>query len=154
MTCTEHAKRLSPGSVQPLPTQRRRTAAIAALCLVGQLCGLAHLLVVQHVACAAHGEMVHVRTVSRPVRAADASRPSDAHAHVLAPTGGRSLLADDHEHCAGLSDVRDAPAGHAQILVARIVQPLAPHAVRPDRTTVSTRPLFRLAPKVSPPLLA
>ncbi len=138
--------------MQHVRTRRRHAAAVAALCLIAQVVGLAHLLVVQHVECAAHGEMVHVaRWQSQPAAAA---RSTDPRAALLVGDDRRNATVDSHEHCAWLSQVRDVPAYRAPIVVAVAVTPWSTVATLVERAARPARPLYRLAPKVSPPFLA
>jgi hypothetical protein len=116
-----------------------RLAVIAAL--LGQLAALAHGALVAHVTCGADGELVHVRaepSTTAPVR--DGARAAvdgegDAHDHCLLDEDGDALCPATH-----------VGAG----------EPLAPSrgrrsVTRRVRVASAPAPLYRLAPKNSPP---
>jgi hypothetical protein len=124
------------------------TVVLAAICVVGQLSSVAHLVQVGHVTCAEHGELVHAE--ERAPDPALSSPASDAALPAVAPVSAPPP-AHGHEHClvAGLrrdscvvqeSEVAAVAAGERQVVrlewAAARVAPFA---------------LFRLAPKNSPP---
>jgi hypothetical protein len=114
---------------------------LAAAALAGQLATVADQLFVAHVTCLAHGERIHAanegpaRLAARwtEIGAAATESPADAHAQ---------CLLDDDVDCV-------PAAGPA-------APPLPRVAARPERDAASARPLprqplYRLAPKNSPP---
>jgi hypothetical protein len=109
--------------------------------LLGQLAMLAHGALVAHVTCGADGELIHVKAgTAAPASARDAVRAAlddggDAHDHCLLDEDGEALCPTIHV----ASDER-APASRADHLVRRRERVARPHA-----------PLYRLAPKNSPP---
>jgi hypothetical protein len=122
--------------------RQRSIIAIAMLCIVAQLFTVAHLVLVRHARCAEHGEVTHA---------------GESHPDVALPVGPETVLAasdtgaaPDDDHCGWLSErgeVRDASIPvFSTIPVARVAPPVACHLVR-----AVTRPLYRLAPKLSPP---
>jgi len=119
-----------------------RTAALAALVFVAtSLLSSAHEAAVQHVVCAAHGELSHVSlaAVGGPVRDA-AVRP-----------GGSAAL-DEHDHCVLASAMRESKAAPRAPAIA--AAPIATPAPRGPAIAVAaprTTPLYRSAPKTSPP---
>jgi hypothetical protein len=116
-----------------------RLLAIAGLC--GQLAAVADALFVEHVTCFVHGDRVHV-TADAPVAAARWSglrRPAidgDEHDHVTC------LLDEDVDFVPA-----PAPAALSAPTVAAAAFPLSDR----DAPTFGRSPLYRLAPKNSPP---
>jgi hypothetical protein len=120
---------------------------LAVLALAGQLGSFAHLVLVQHVSCADHGELIEVapqnaivaaRTeLSGPaVRASATSDPLHGHDHcTLSP------LRRDHLHRIGQSSHALAPLESA-----------SPPAHGRIVVTAPKLALFLLAPKNSPPV--
>lgn len=132
------------------PRLRARTLAIAGLCLIAQALALAHLFVVRHARCAEHGEVIHVAAAADASASGARQAPGSASA---APAPGEPGDPDGHDHCQWLSELRDHARRAPQIDLVpppldleRAALPPAP----PDRA----RPLYRLAPKISPPALA
>ena len=116
----------------------RRRALIACLCLAAQSFALAHLFLVVHNRCSEHGEVVH-------------GEGHHDHGDGLArwDIGGTESDAD-HDHCQTFAEPRDHridPPVFAVTLAAATELTLASELAAP----VTTRPLYRLAPKVSPP---
>jgi hypothetical protein len=121
----------------------RRFALLVALC--GQLAMLAHGALVAHVTCGDDGELLHVRP------------DGDADGAVAAPTrdviaAGRASDSDAHDHC--LLD-EDGEAACPRVHVASS-EPVAETRATfaPARAAVPAprrAPLYRLAPKNSPP---
>jgi hypothetical protein len=116
-----------------------RLAVVVAL--LGQLAALAHGALVEHVTCGADGELVHVR--------ADATPPAPARD---AARGAASGEGDPHDHCL-LDEDGEAlcPTSHASpgepVSPSRARHPIA----RRVRAASAPAPLYRLAPKNSPP---
>jgi hypothetical protein len=114
-----------------------RLAVVAiALVLVAQIGGAAHEASVRHVACA-HGELIEAPDI-------DAS-PSDESRLVAA--GGRA----DHDHCAISAALRShgTSATPAAAITAAVV--VATVTASEPVATPTTRALYRIAPKTSPP---
>src|SRR5262249_20780767 len=123
------------------PLRGLRLVALAAL--LAQLGMLAHASVVVHVTCAAHGELVHARSSAAPPVWA---RGAVASAAVAATP-------EEHEQCL-LDEDGDAACPD---IVDRVAAPPAagPRAAVTDRAaSLAGRraPLYRLAPKNSPPV--
>ena len=119
----------------------RRRALVACLCLAAQSFALAHLFLVVHDRCSEHGEVVH---------------GDDHHDHgdglARWDIGGaeRSTRSGDHDHCQTFAEPRDhriTPPVVSITLAATTALTLPSELAAP----VTTRPLYRLAPKVSPP---
>ena len=122
------------------PSPSARLAVLLALC--GQLAMLAHAALVAHVTCGADGELIHVRAGAavRPVvGGGDIARAS--------LDGGR----DDHDHCLldeeGEATCPSAPSACGLVLATRAVFERAARS----RGAARRAPLYRLAPKNSPP---
>jgi hypothetical protein len=121
----------------------RLLAAIALAGLMGaaQVAPLLHLVLVPHMTCAAHGELVHGEVSAAP------SAPVDGD---IAFTAAASAQQDEHEHCLTLSAQRPA--------VLRSSTRVAVDAPREQCTSGSELPAFaslavlELAPKASPPV--
>jgi hypothetical protein len=118
------------------------TVLLAVAALGGQLAAVADALFVAHVTCPTHGDRVHVDE-DAPARApekwatlGEATADTDGHAHA-------ACLVDD--------DVEYVPPAAAPALAAPAVEsprdPIAVAAALPRRRV----PLYRLAPKNSPP---
>jgi hypothetical protein len=109
--------------------------------LVGQLAALAHAVLVEHVTCGADGELIHVRAGAAPAAPErDAARAAldgedDAHDHCLLDEDGEAVCPTSP--FASGSAVQPGPADHSIRRCARV-----------DRAPA---PLYRLAPKNSPP---
>jgi hypothetical protein len=125
------------------------TVALAALCVVGQLSSVAHLVQVGHVTCAEHGELVHAE--ERAPEPAASNAASDAALPAVAPVSAPPP-AHGHEHCLVAGLRRD-------FCVTQTSAPAAVAAderqvVAPEQAAARIAPiaLFRLAPKNSPPV--
>jgi hypothetical protein len=126
----------------------RGALALALFALSGQLFGIAHLLLVPHAVCAAHGELIHVE------RAANTAAPTavdSTRAAYRGEAGGET--SDSHEHCLAFALRREH---HAAAAVRALVVPKAPaKSTRPhaDSAAVVRAALILLfAPKGSPPI--
>jgi hypothetical protein len=123
-------------------TMRRRAIRFLALvALGGQLAAIADALFVEHVTCPEHGDRIHVSVRARPPRAT-------AWAAASASVAG---AADDHDQClldgdGGRATSAPPPAPRAPIAARAptLALEMAPPAFR-------RAPLYRLAPKNSPP---
>ena len=123
-----------------------RLLAVAGLC--GQLAAVADALFVEHVTCFVHGDRVHV-TTEAPVVAARWSglrRP----AALRSPT----VDGDEHDHvlCLLDDDVDFVPPPAPAALPAPGVASRAFPLSGAEAPTFGRPPLFRLAPKNSPPV--
>jgi hypothetical protein len=130
--------------------RRAAASAIALVLLAAQATGLLHLVVVRHEVCPLHGDVVEHGAAQDPNDgvAAVAVRPAPT------PVVGRAshhARAHGHDHCltAFANDdlVSPQPTQIAFALVER-------EAARPRAVAVAAPrgpPLFRLAPKNSPP---
>ena len=121
------------------PVQRRRgtSAAAIALLVLAQLGALIHAAAVQHVRCAAHGELVETAEIE--AHGNDADRLVGAHGD-----------ARDDDHCeiaAALHHAATAP--RATLAATAIVY--TPIAAQPPRATVVHAAVYLFAPKTSPP---
>jgi hypothetical protein len=128
-------------------------ACVGVLCLVAQFSSTLHLLLVDHVHCAQHGEWVHVdgehgHHAAQPVEAVGAEAPSQAVTSVADERG------HEHDHCLMGADRR-------KLAMLPISQPevRAPDAA--DKVVVARRSsstpathVYSFAPKTSPPALA
>ena len=125
-------------------------AAIASLCLITQLYPLLHALVVPHVRCETHGDMVHARAHEAAPGAAQPARGSTTHAVNAADQDEHE---HEHEHCQLLTQPRAARCAPTAALACgspSVRDVAVPAGAAPE----SLRPLYRLAPKLSPPLAA
>ena len=127
----------------------RRLAAVAVVCLLAQLAGVLHLLVVRHERCAEHGEVVHA---GDEASAHDAAVAGDARALAVRPAADDAEH-DDHEHCQALSDRRAVGAPSAPAIAGADLTAGDGTAVA-DAAPARAGVLYRLAPKLSPPRTA
>ena len=121
-------------------------ALAACLGLVSQLVALVHLWLVPHTRCAEHGETIHD---DRPHAPRLARTPN-----VLAvdDASSESSLEDGHDHCQILTE-RRAPGGSHVTSVAGVTSIVDAPFVVGERPEGAGPPLYRIAPKVSPPAL-
>jgi hypothetical protein len=116
-----------------------RRVALLALC--GQLAMLAHATLVAHVTCGADGELEHVRLATGA--AAPAGKTTSA---ALADRGG------EHDHCLLDEDLEAVCQGGPAASGEPVPATRADHFVRRRlRGASAPAPLYRLAPKNSPP---
>jgi len=120
--------------------------------VVAQLGAMAHMVFASHVACAEHGDLMHVAAPSRTASAdaepsktagIDAATPDDAdheHCSVAAHRSRETWLAGSH----ATSIEPSAPAPSAFVVVPRTAY-VTPAIAAPI-------PLILLAPKSSPPV--
>jgi len=129
--------------------QAARTRRLSTLCLIvayvaALFQGTAHEALTRHVVCSDHGDLVHVADVGDHHAASEGSRSEVPTLHGADPAG------DEHDHCPFLVSLRQD-----DVFEAPIVPTALGPAVRGDAPTASPRvsgvPLFRLAPKQSPP---
>jgi hypothetical protein len=130
---------MSHGVTRSRPSHAR-IAALTALALVAaSLLSSAHEAAVQHVVCAAHGELTH------------AAGGSPAHDATIAPAGTTAV--DEHAHCTLTSAMREAkPAPRAPAIAAASVASPAPRTPAIAAAAPRTSPVYRSAPKTSPPV--
>ncbi|MDH4283231.1 MAG: hypothetical protein OEV36_11305 [Myxococcales bacterium] len=118
---------------------------IAALLFVGSQSG--HLMLIEHVRCAEHGELAHGTAVHHPAT----PEPSNGVRSVALPDH-RPADAGAHEHCALTADRREAilQIDHAGVAAARLREERMRAPEGHDRD-LRTGARFRIAPKTSPP---
>jgi hypothetical protein len=135
--------------------------AIAGLCLVAQAFALVHLFAVRHVRCAEHGEMVHLDgagpqgasgATSAELQGAVVADRSKSEAATLSASK-LEVEAHQDDHCMALSERRDLRTATVKQVMA------SPQVLGEVRAThreppLAARPLYRLAPKISPPIAA
>ena len=133
----------------------RLTAGLVALCcLVGQLSGLAHMLLVQHVTCPEHGELVHSGAVAH-TDVTDLAAVSDATPATGLVSSGDATAEEPaghgHDHCLAAAHGR----GHVGLggAAAGALAPSPALAGLPTDAAphLAHDALYRLAPKTSPP---
>ena len=121
----------------PAPRRRGWSAAAIVLLLLAQVLALGHTATVQHVRCAAHGELVEGANVD--VHAGDGVRFVGARAG----TGG-----DDH--CELAAALHHAATTARPSIAFLATSPSALVAVPPVETVLPTT-IYLFAPKTSPP---
>lgn len=150
------------------PIQQRRPVgtrilamAVVAFSLVAQLSGFVHFLLVEHVVCPEHGELVHVDQLGAHPRSGKA-HPGEPGLHADHGTEDdghptlRSVSAEDgheHDHCAVRSERRETfalPPADLSSVVGIAAAPLIGALVARSEPAQSI-PLLFLAPKNSPP---
>lgn len=132
--------------------RRPGVGAASYLLLAAQILSLAHLLVVRHVTCPEHGDVMHSgqprETLSaRPiVRDGLASRPATADEAPQAESG--------HDHCLVCSITQERFALSPTVSTGAESNALPiPFASRPGTGPFAPVPVIALSPKNSPPLL-
>lgn len=146
MASSSHRRLRLPGGAH----RRWPSAAIAALCLVGQLSVSAHLALVRHATCPEHGEAIHSGKTLAPVAAGESGAGPSDYPSVGALTGGASR--HDHEHCVIATLRRERAVFQRQqlgVLGAAPSESQGSHHL-PDAPP-SPVALFLIAPKGSPP---
>jgi hypothetical protein len=121
--------------------------AVAAGCLLAQLAGLSHMLLVRHVTCAEHGELVHADGAVD-----EASTDVQADAADVRAAGDRPAR-DEHEHCA-VAAGRHEPASvrrRAEVASTPDRPTSPPQRIERNVDAHSNWALHLLAPKSSPP---
>lgn len=115
-----------------------------------QVLATVHLVLVRHVVCPEHGEVMHAGEAHAADRAdAGDAGGDDADARVRAARADADP-ADADDHCQLLTERRDVgPRSAATIDVA--LAPVAVERPAPLSLPARTRALYRLAPKISPP---
>lgn len=133
-------------------TRHRSTRGLAALlavvALAGQLASFAHLVLVRHVTCAEHGEMIEIGSAATSVAV---TTPREAAPAMRAATS--PAAAHDHEHCLISPMRRDRLAATASVWqeAARVDADDA-IGVTHDRAVPPPIAAIILAPKSSPPI--
>lgn len=114
------------------------------MCLLAQAFALVHLFAMHHVRCAEHGDLLHVEE-----RGASAHELPAEHQHVSLGASEQNA-GHQGDHCTTLTERRDlrtwcsepmAVLPPSELIVLPFAQALA----------LVARPLYRLAPKISPP---
>lgn len=129
---------------------RWTTLSLAALCLVAQLSGLAHLAIVPHVTCAEHGELLEA-SASTSTWVIHPSSPGENFEVRSAEPGLEAAAGHSHDHCAVASMRRTPgdPLGPTSTEVSAPVEQLRRVGREPRVTTAL--PVLAVAPKSSPP---
>ena len=137
-----------PYTVRVMRGTRRRTKTLAALvalfCVGSQASNVLHLLLVRHGVCLQHGELIHEEDTSRAVPLGSDDP---------AVSGGTDAGEHGDEHCGALGDNRvrairpETPAANATSI------PAIEAAGAAQAVVLRSLPLFRLAPKNSPPIV-
>ncbi|MFI5308774.1 MAG: hypothetical protein ACHQ53_15560 [Polyangiales bacterium] len=125
-------------------------ATAALLTLSGQASSLGHLLLVRHVVCAEHGELLHGDEVAQGAAGARHTSLEDA-ARAALRQDVTALPEHAHTHCAVVASRKSAivAAGAARALSAIAgVTPPSPRGAIPLRA----RAILLFAPKSSPPV--
>lgn len=131
---------------QPLVAYRPIASLLALLFLSTQLLGAAHMLVVAHAVCPAHGELIH----------GDAGAGAVAHAaDHEAPPGYHSARGESghaHEHCLFCALRREQPGLHGAPLALVVASAQALPGVPQLHVQPAAAAILLLAPKTSPPV--
>lgn len=131
---------------------------VALACLLAQSFALVHLFAMHHVRCAEHGDLLHVEDQRESAsqgardRAIDQAihRPAHQHATLAA---SEQVAGHQGDHCTTLTERRELRVWCGKLVVALPPFELtSPPFESPP--TLAARPLYRLAPKISPPLAA
>lgn len=118
--------------------------SLAALILQGSSGG--HVLLVEHTRCAEHGELVHGGD------AHDRAAGEHAHSETATLDGLPDPDSDEaHDHCVVSADRRDAVVSFVDAETCIHVAELLDDCTLISAAIVPSTPLFRVAPKSSPP---
>jgi hypothetical protein len=112
-----------------------------------------HAATVRHIACPRDGELTDVDDAATPAPARELASPGQGRFIVASKTpGGRPGEDFKHEHCAiaQQSHVRFRQAAPVRIS-SRVVEERLAAPSAPERPRLRSAPLYRLAPKASPP---
>lgn len=114
------------------------------VCLLAQSFALVHLFAMHHVRCAEHGDLLHVEE-----RGAPDHEPLTEQQHASLAASAQST-GHQGDHCTTLTERRDLRTWCGEPMA---VLPLSELAVLPaaQARALVARPLYRLAPKISPP---
>ena len=128
-------------------TRNVLSLALAATFLAAQLLSFSHLLLVQHVTCPEHGELIHIEEAP-PVGVQDLSV-----AQTAVPEVRRAAVAagHDHEHCLLIASRRNAVVGQPPEQVPAVGSVALLIAGVPRSPSETSVELLLLAPKSSPP---
>ncbi len=130
---------------------RHCLAVVAWVCLVTQLSGVMHFLLVEHARCAEHGELIHGHVQH-------AERETDAHPGTVAPSShlfvpaGRSEE-HDHDHCLVASEKREAIATTPTLLSGPSAGEDSAVVADVSHELVLVARVYAFAPKTSPPFV-
>lgn len=134
--------------------EQRRLAslALAALCVLGQLSGIFHLALVQHVVCPQHGDLVHADELHTEVAAVQSPQLAGLRSVSGVRGGETGVGSHQHDHCLLYAHRREPAffrtARGSFFAAARSVQ----FDSWPGLVSRATSSLFRIAPKQSPPV--
>lgn len=117
---------------------------------MAQLFAVVHLFALHHVQCAEHGDLLHVEGGSQPLVSPTLAARDDG--PVLAASG-QPISGHQGDHCSSLTERRDLRAGTAAA-PCDLPRLMSAEAAAWPVPTYTSRPLYRLAPKISPPLAA
>lgn len=132
---------MRPGPDQP--RRLRSSVAVAILCLLVQSLALVHLVVVKHVRCAEHGDVMHAGDGDPDVVPAR----GDSAGVRRARAGGD---AESHDHCQSLVERRDIRTFQATEITTVCLDVHEVDPAKPAPAIVAIA-IYRVAPKVSPP---
>ncbi len=125
------------------PASRAFAVCVAALLGVGQLFALGHLVLVQHTACAEHGDVHHGEGT-------DAESEPAVEGHVAAVSDSEASI-DDHDHCDGWVRVDEKCLSFsAAFELATLSRQLATSGVL-GADAAPPIALLAVAPKLPPP---
>jgi hypothetical protein len=118
---------------------------IAALCILGQVSSFAHLLLVRHIACATHQNLLE---------------ETDEHQTSAAPATDQNTISEqtdnpqhDHQDCLLCAQKQKlAAVPKVNIVALLLISCLAPRAPS-QPVLLSSQAIYSLAPKTSPPLV-
>jgi hypothetical protein len=144
--------------VQPVAFQQRKStvwrrvsvAAVSAFCAFATLGNTAHFALVQHVACAQHGDLVHADETHPGSTASAAERGARSDSPAFGQ--GPDAVEGSHEHCVAQLKRREEVGVPSGAFVLDRAQLEPSHALEAEGVSSSIA-VLRLAPKASPPVL-
>jgi hypothetical protein len=138
-----------------IPVGRANTylaAATSLIALLAQLSSLADLALFRHVVCPEHGELVHLEEEAGFAPGLTAPASSRAQVDLAIATKSEGRADNRHDHCSLAVHRREISTESRTKTPAFEVGPtLAAAQIAEHAPCPSAEPIFRLAPKNSPP---
>jgi hypothetical protein len=129
------------------------TAATAFVALLAQLSSIADLALFRHVVCPEHGELVHLEEEAAPSPGLAATPSNRGQVDVSIQAKAQWQADGRHDHCSLAAHRREIATGaRTKIPVSEVAQSLAVARIAEHAPRSSPVPIFRLAPKNSPPI--
>ena len=135
---------------------KQLTLWVGLLCLTAHAASVAHILLVEHVHCAEHGEWVHAEEghAHDHVASLEVTSSSKSYGPAIEPSPDEAQHGHDHEDCHACSERREISG----VKLATSHLSLGQHDIKLRivglNTPKAARAIHLSAPKASPPALA